>query len=153
MQFEDEEMDDEDDGDDDDEEGEEDVALHEDLAMLEEEAMPKSELLELDSPSDDMNLQLKSTTGDYFKASDDGHSGLGEAVYERVVPPRFADGGDNFMESMIRNYALEGKNEDGTPNGKFVMDESTTRQAASEILKTHKKLEGKENDEYLKTYF
>ena len=57
------------------------------------------------------------------------------------------------MKSMLLNYSLEGKNEDGTPNGKFYMNEATTRQAASEILATHKDLKGKENEDYLKEYF
>jgi len=57
------------------------------------------------------------------------------------------------MASMIQNYALEGKKEDGTPNGKFFMNEAITRHAASEVLKTHKKLEAKELDEYLKQYY
>lgn len=83
----------------------------------------------------------------------DGHAGLGEKVYERVVPARFTDGGDTFMQSMIKNYALEGKNEDGTPNGKFFMSEAITKKAALEVLKTHKKLDGKEAEEYMKQYF
>jgi len=82
-----------------------------------------------------------------------GHPDLGEKTYERVVPARFVDGGDPFMFSMINNYALEGKNEDGTPNGKFFMNESITRQASLEILKAHKKLEGKEAEDYMKQYF
>jgi hypothetical protein len=105
-----------------------------------------------ESIADEMNLQLGDNTG-YFTAEMDGHGGLGEPVYERIVPAKYADGGDNFMASMIQNYALEGKNEDGTPNGKFFLNEAITKQAATEILKTHKKLEGKELDDYLNQYF
>lgn len=108
----------------------------------------------LDEPTEDNYLQLNDDNGPkYFTAEMDGHSSLGEAVYERVVPSKYADGGDNFMASMIQNYALEGKNEDGTPNGKFFMNEAITKQAAAEILKTHKKLEGKELDDYMNQYF
>jgi hypothetical protein len=103
-----------------------------------------------DAPKNDENVQLSADEDKFFTASMNGHGGLGESVYERVVPAKFADGGDSFMASMIENYALEQKNEQGAPNGKFFMDEATTRQAAAEVLKTHKKLEGKENDEYLK---
>ena len=106
---------------------------------------------EEEGPDDEANIQL--SDGDYFTAEMNGHGGLGESVYERVVPVKYADGGDPFMASMIENYALEGKNEDGTPNGKFFMNEATTKQAAIEVLKTHKKLEGKENEEYIKQYF
>ena len=67
-----------------------------------------------DTPEDATNVQL---ADDFFTPSMDGHAGLGTAVYERVVPARFADNGDDFMVSMIKNYALEGKKEDGTPNG------------------------------------
>jgi hypothetical protein len=104
-----------------------------------------------DEPEDTTNLQLQDD--DYFTAGMSGHGGLGESVYERVVPTKYADGGDSFMESMIQNYALEGKNEDGTPNGKFFMNESITKNAASEVLKTHKKLEAKEVEAYMKEYF
>ena len=105
-----------------------------------------------DKPEDEVKLQL-SAQGDFFTADMSGHAGLGENPYERVVPPRFADGGDAFMASMIGNYALEGKNEDGSPNGKFFMNESQAKQASSEVLKAHKKIDGKELDEYVKTYF
>jgi len=57
------------------------------------------------------------------------------------------------MASMIQNYALEAKNEDGTPNGKFLMTEAITKHAAAEVLKTHKKLEGKDLEEYMSQYF
>lgn len=106
-----------------------------------------------DAPEDESNIQLSADDSKFFSAGMNGHGGLGESVYERVIPAKYADDGDAFMASMIENYALEQKNEDGSPNGKFFMDEATTRSAASEVLKTHKKLEGKENDEYLKQYF
>ena len=105
-----------------------------------------------DAPQDNTNLQL-SVTGDYFTADMSGHAGLGESPYQRVVPARFADGGDPFMASMILNYALEGKTDDGAPNGKFFMNTAQTQQAAKEVLKAHKKLTGKELEEYMKTYF
>jgi len=54
---------------------------------------------------------------------------------------------------MIKTYALEGKNKDGSPNGQFFMDEATTRAAAGEVLETHKGLKGGAKQDYLKTYF
>jgi hypothetical protein len=89
----------------------------------------------------------------YFTPEMNGHGSLGEPVYERVVPARYADGGDPFMASMIENYALESKNEDGTPTGKFFMNKAITRNAATEVLKTHKKLNDTETGDYLKEYF
>ena len=109
---------------------------------------------EEDAPEDENNLMLDAELqGDYFTPEMSGHAGLGENPYERVVPARFADGGDSFMASMIANYALESKNEDGTPTGKFFMDEKRTNAAANEVLKSHKKIDGKELEEYMKTYF
>merc|ERR1712071_321061 len=79
---------------------------------------------------------------------------LGDGGYKRVTTPRYsADTDDIFMRSMIEQYALEGKNKDGSPNGQFWMDEANTRSAATEVLNTHKALKGAELDKYLKTYF
>jgi hypothetical protein len=115
---------------------------------VDEEADEQEEVDEV--PDDTVNIQL----GDeFFTPEMDGHAGLGTAVYERVVPARFANDGDSFMTSMIKNYALEGKNDDGTPNGKFHMSEAITKTAAMEVLKTHKKMEAKESEEYMKQYF
>jgi hypothetical protein len=57
------------------------------------------------------------------------------------------------MRSMIQNYALEEKTEDGVPSGRFWMNESITRAAAREVLETHKGLSGSKLNEYLDTYF
>ena len=63
--------------------------------------------------------------------------------YLRIVPLRFAgDDGDIFMRSMIQNYALEQKNKDGSPSGKFWMNENTAWAAGMEVLETHKVLSG-----------
>ena len=77
-----------------------------------------------------------------------------DAKYKRATPDRFsADSDDIFMRSMIETYALEGKNKDGSPNGNFVMDEATARAAASEVLATHKGMNGAALKSYLDTYF
>jgi hypothetical protein len=98
-----------------------------------------------------MNIQL-----------DDWHPGqhetLGASAYERVIPARFSsDDDDIFMRSMYNNYAIDkdcaGKDEDPYPCGKFVMNESTMRAAASEVLCTHKGLCGAALGTYLDTYF
>jgi len=53
---------------------------------------------------------------------------LGAGEYARVTPARFAaDSDDIFMRSMIEQYALEGKNKDGSPNGQFWIDEAGAR--------------------------
>ena len=91
-------------------------------------------------------------SGEFFNASE--HDKLGEGGYKRVTTPRFsADSDDIFMRSMIEQYAQEGKNKDGSPNGQFWMTEAQSRSAAAEVLGTHMKLKGAELDKYLKTYF
>jgi len=91
--------------------------------------------------------------GDFFEARDNGTGPL-DKKYERVLPVQFADASDDlFMRSMIMNYAREGKNEDGSPNGVFTMTEAQTRGASAEVLATHKKMSGAETKEYLTTYF
>ena len=102
-------------------------------------------------------------SGEFFEPSMNGGglmSALDEKKYERTPPvwfaapaPDAADDGDSFMRSMIMNYALEGKNKDGTPSGVFLIDEAIARQASTEILETHKGMKGKELTDYLDTYF
>ena len=95
-----------------------------------------------------VNLERK---GDYF-ASEDGFDG--HWAYERVVPARFnEDSDDIFMRSMIKNYALEAKNKDGSPSGKFWVDEAGARAAAAEVLATNAKMASGKISGYLNTYF
>merc|ERR1719359_1313296 len=105
------------------------------------------------SSSDDEDLQLRGDGPEYFHARDIG-TGTLDKKYERVPPENFSsDSDDLFMRSMIMKYAMEGKNEDDSPNGAFFMDEASTRAASSEVLATHKGLKGAELAEYMKTYF
>ena len=111
------------------------------------------------SSDEDANAQLgddeeeEDHSGEVFNAWD-SHDEPKDGEYSRVVPAWFAaDGDDLFMRSMIKSYALEGKNKDGSPNGQFWMDEATSRAAASEVLGTHKGIKGAELATYLNTYF
>ena len=91
-------------------------------------------------------------SGEFFKVTEAGK--LGGGGYERVTTARFAaDSDDIFMRSMVEQYALEGKNKDGSPNGQFWMDEAAARSAASEVLHTHRNLTGAARTNYLNTYF
>ena len=87
--------------------------------------------------------------------SESGHDGLWS--YERVVPDHFdgpGSGDDQFMNSMITNYAMERADKDtGKPTGYFYFNPIAARMAAKEILSTHLKLEGKAADDYLDKYF
>ena len=80
--------------------------------------------------------------------------GMLDKGYERAVTARFdADSDDIFMRSMIKTYALEKKNKDGSPSGAFIMNEAGARAAAMEVLQTHKGLSGGALDAYMQTYF
>jgi hypothetical protein len=112
---------------------------------------------ESDSDSDAQNVALR-CDGD-----DDDHScevftpnmdGQVDGSYERVVTPRFdGDTDDLFMRSMIKTYANEKKNKDGSPSGAFIMTEGAARAASAEVLETHKGLAGAAKEAYLATYF
>ena len=97
-------------------------------------------------------------SSEFFMASEDG-VGMPGKVYERHLPIRFQSGaeegdeGDLFMKSMITQYALEGKNKDGSPNGKFFLNENQARAAADEVVNTHAKLDGEGKKAYLDKYF
>lgn len=109
---------------------------------------------ESDDSSSDVQLGDEEVdhSGEFFPVGAHGQEGAG--AYERVTTARFAgDGDDIFMRSMIEQYALEGKNKDGSPNGQFWLDEAGARAAASEVLNTHKGLKGAALDSYLKTYW
>ena len=107
----------------------------------------KSKKIQLTAQDDEVDH-----SGEFFKSSE--HDKLGGGGYSRVTTAHFAaDDDDLFMRSMIQQYALEGKNKDGSPNGQFWMDEANALAASREVLETHKNLKGAERDEYLKTYF
>ena len=90
---------------------------------------------------------------DWFAARENG-TGPRDKKYERVPPEHFAAGTDDlFMRSMIMNYAQEGKDKEGAPNGQFFMTAAQTKAAAAEVLGSHKSLDGPAKAEYLKTYF
>ena len=73
--------------------------------------------------------------GDYFHAKMD------------EFPDEHLD--DMFMNAMLSNYAKEGRNPDGTKNGKFYLDRDSGRRASQEVVQTHLKLTGKANEDYL----
>ena len=106
------------------------------------------------SDDDQQNVLLSEEvdhTGEFFKAQQDG---MQEGTYVRVIPAVFAsDEGDLFMRSMLTTYALEAKNKDGSPSGKFWMDELGAKQAAFEVLESHKGMKGEELQKYMDTYF
>ena len=91
--------------------------------------------------------------GDYFKANYHNFSGTDgfAPTYDRKMPEHFQDKhlDDMFMHSMINNYAKEGRNPDGTANGKFYLDRDAGYQASKEVVTTHLGLVGDELKNYL----
>ena len=75
----------------------------------------------------------------------------GAPEYTREMPEHFADKhlDDMFMNSMISKYAHEGRNKDGSKNGKFYLDHDSGYQAAEEVVHTHLGLSGQALKDYL----
>ena len=95
-----------------------------------------------DSSSSDEDIQV--TTSDFRPG----------ANYDRVIPGRFqTESDDQFMRSMLNNYAVEVADKDGVPTGVFIMDKKAAKAAANEILSTHKKMDSPAISSYLNTYF
>ena len=84
----------------------------------------------------------------------EGTEGLGP--YDRQTPANFqgpGSGDDQFMNSMINNYALEESTDTGKPTGNFIFKYNNARMAAWEILDTHLGLKGKAAEDYMANYF
>ena len=62
-------------------------------------------------------------SGEWYEAEEIGMAPLG-VEYVRKLPDNYNEESQNrFMYLILTNFALEGKNADGTPNGVFKMDE------------------------------
>ena len=79
----------------------------------------------------------------------------GAPKYDREMPVHFDNvyDDDMFMNSMVEKYAYEGRNKDGTKNGKFYLDKSAGFDAAQEVLKTHNGLTGDALKNYMTAYW
>ena len=84
----------------------------------------------------------------------EGTEGLG--AYDRQVPAHFSgpgSGDDQFMNSMINNYAYENATLEGSPTGDFYMNYGAAKMGAYEVIKTHLGLQGQPAEDYLNKYF
>ena len=95
--------------------------------------------------------------GDFYHSDYNNFPGTEDFApkYDRVIPEHFQNQhlDDMFMNSMLSNYAKEGKNEDGTPNGKFYLDRAAGERASREVITTHMGLTGKALDDYMLANF
>jgi len=67
--------------------------------------------------------------------------------YEREVPAKYDT--DLFMKSLVSNYAIEGKADDGSKNGKFFMTKDITLAACNEVVETHLGFKGEKKDAFI----
>ena len=79
----------------------------------------------------------------------------GAPEYTREMPEHFANehADDMFMNSMISKYAIEGRNKDGSKNGKFYLNKEAGHEAALEILHTHNGLSGEALQNYMTAWW
>ena len=69
----------------------------------------------------------------------------GRWFYHREIPDNFdgpGSGDDQFMNSMLTKYAMEGSTPDGHPTGQFFFNRLAAGMAANEIAETHLGLKG-----------
>ena len=83
-----------------------------------------------------------------FQANWDGFEGNWN--YDRVIPDNFqgaGSGDDQFMNSMLQNYAVEEATDDGYPTGRFYFSHLAAWTAAREVLETHLGLTGQAKED------
>ncbi len=69
------------------------------------------------------------------------------------MPAKFSEEkNDRLMNSIIGNYALEGKT-DGKPNGIFFLDKKGAAGVASEVVGTHFGFKGEQKAQFLAENF
>ena len=89
-----------------------------------------------------------------FGADMDGFDG--RWYYHREIPANYGgpgSGDDQFIYSMLKNYAMEEATPDGHPNGNFYFNYTAALMAAQEVVETHLGLKGDEKQAYLDKYF
>lgn len=122
--------------------------------------------MELHRPIDEVTLQFRPDPAKApwaAKAVEETHNAIykaftpesnGHEYYERVVPGTWdsTDKDDLLMRSVILNYALEGRGDDGKPNGKFFLDQNALYKVGEEVVRTHIGYTGSKNKAYLDQY-
>lgn len=67
--------------------------------------------------------------------------------YDRELPEKYSD--DLLMKSILSNWAIEGKNDDGSKNGHFFMTKASTEEVGKEVVETHMHMQGADRDSYV----
>ena len=84
--------------------------------------------------------------------------------YHHQVPERYSPGSiwkkdwekipnDKLMYSLIHDYAKEGKDEEGKPNGHYFMDREAAKKVTLPYVTKYTKMKGKELDDYMTMNF
>lgn len=114
---------------------------------------------ESESDSEEESLVQKDADGelDHYMPVFETQKAEGDAAqggYQRSMPERFSESSDDrLMNSMIKNYALEVKNEDGKPSGHFFVDRDNAYRASEEVVRTHMFKEDKKVQSFLSEKF
>lgn len=94
---------------------------------------------------DEMNVQ----TDKFEHFTPQFHEAETNGGYDREMPEQYTEERDDrLMNSLIKNYALEMKNDDGKASGHFFLDKDGAQKVSSEVVHTHFQY----NDEQAATY-
>jgi len=98
-------------------------------------------------------LQLESEKFDHFVPNFDGASS-DAGPYDRKIPSQYTEERDDrLMNSLIKTYALEMKDEKGNPSGHFFFNRDAARKVSDEVVHTHMKYNDAQTASYLKEKF
>jgi len=78
-------------------------------------------------------------------------------AYTREIPGNFNEDDehpvDKFTQNIMKNFATEGVNDQGKPNGQFFIVKDQAKQLAEEVVETHLGFHGVEKANFLKKKF
>jgi hypothetical protein len=74
--------------------------------------------------------------------------------YTRKFPEGFDEDSPNkFVHHILREYAVEEKDDKGNPSGNFFMNKKWTQAASKEVLGKLKKMDESASEKYMNQYF
>ena len=101
-------------------------------------------------PKDSSDVQLQDF--DHFVPSFEGADA--NKGYYREIPEEFEEERDDrLMNSLIKTYALEMKDNDGRPSGHFFFDKNSARYVSDEVVHTHFQYDDNQTADYLAEKF
>ena len=74
--------------------------------------------------------------------------------YKREIPNKYTEmRDDRLMNSLIKTYALESKDDNGKSTGNFFFDKAAAEAVSSEVVHTHRDLSGNQLKGFLDEHF